>query len=335
MAREVEEREVSGGCRVPSMARRAEELREPTELRVPTGAVVAGIPIVIDVALHPPTGAARRGWALLLAGLGAQRIDWPDRLVAGLRDVGVGVITLDNRDAGRSTVLPGPEVSVGQLQAAAAGEEVAAAYPLAALAEDAVAVLDHLGVHRAHVLGRSMGGMVAQHLAVRAPERVRSLTLVATTTGAGDVGQPTADAVAALTAPTPPERDAVIEAGVARARVTGSPRWFDEAEVRERITARYDRAHRPQGTARQLLAILCDGDRTPLLAAITAPTLVLHGDVDPLVTVSGGRALAQAIPRARLVEIAGLGHDLPAGLVERVTEEVVDHLRAVSDGGAG
>ena len=333
------------------MATSMEEHARWGGLRVPTGAVVSGTPIELDVGVATPrrVGAVAGGtsgaeaepaWVLLLSGLGGQRIDWPEPLVEGLLTAGFGVIAPDNRDAGRSTVLPGPEVSLDALRAAVdavAGEvvdggPVVAPYPLAALADDAVAVLDHLGVGRAHVLGRSMGGMVAQHLAVRAPGRLRSLTLLATTTGARDVGQPTSAAAEALAAPTPTGRDAVIAAGVARARVTASPDRFDEQEVRRRLTARYDRAHDPAGTARQLLAILADGDRTPLLERITAPTLVLHGDADPLVTVSGGRALGRAIPGARLVEIPGLGHDLPAGLLERVTALVVEHLRAV--GGA-
>jgi len=301
--------------------------------RIATGEVVAGVEVVLDVEVLPATAsdprADREGSApslLLLAGLGAQRTDWPPELVQRLRGAGVQVITVDNRDAGHSTVLDGPEVAADELRAAQAGVPTEPVYPLEALAQDAVAVLDHLSLARVHVLGRSMGGMVAQHLAALVPERVVSLTILSSTSGAPDVGQPTSEAEAALAAPVPDERDAVIAAGVERARLTGSPQLFDEERARARLAARYDRSHRPDGTARQLLAILADRDRTPLLRSLHVPTLVIHGDADPLVTPSGGRAIAAAVPGARLEVVPGMGHDLPVPLLPRIADLVLDHV---------
>ena len=332
----------------------------PHTCRVATGHHVAGVEIVLDVAVHPgrPCGAGegagegatrvagRRVPVLLLAGLGAQRIDWPEGLLRELIGAGYDVITFDNRDAGASTVLPGPVPETEVLRALAAapsgstseapsGSTSAAPsasgppYRLVDLAADAVAVLDHLDVHAAHVLGRSMGGMVAQHLAARWPERVRSLTVLASTSGADDVGRPTPEAADALTAPTPSDRAGILAAGVARGRLTGSPGWYDEADAHRRLAARYDRGHHPEGTARQLWAILADPDRTPMLAGVVAPTLVLHGELDPLVTPSGGAAVAAAIAGARVELIADLGHDLPVGLLHRLTEPLLAHLDAV------
>jgi len=302
--------------------------------RIPTGAVVAGVEVVLDVEVLPPTapgpGSDDDGAAptlLLLAGLGAQRTEWPPELVGRLRAWGVRIITVDNRDAGHSTVFDGPRIAVDELRAAQAGVPIEPVYPLEALARDAVAVLDHLALERVHVLGRSMGGMVAQHLAALAPGRIASLTILSSTSGAADVGQPTAEAEAALAAPVPPGRDAVIEAGLGRARLTGSPELFDEERVRARLVARYDRSHRPDGTARQLLAILADPDRTPLLRSLEVPTLVIHGDADPLVTPSGGRAIAAAVPGARLEVVPGMGHDLPVPLLARIADLVLGHVR--------
>ncbi len=301
--------------------------------RIATGEVVAGVEVVLDVEVLSPTAPGSRAdhegsvpSLLLLAGLGAQRTDWPPELIERLRGGGAQVITVDNRDAGHSTVFDGPEVAVDELRAAQAGVPTEPVYPLEALARDAVAVLDHLSLARAHVLGRSMGGMVAQHLAALAPGRIASLTILSSTSGAPDVGQPTAEAEAALSAPVPTERDEVIEVALARARLTGSPELFDEERVRARLAARYDRSHRPEGTARQLLAILADRDRTPLLRSLDVPTLVIHGDADPLVTPSGGRAIAAAVPGARLEVVPGMGHDLPVSLLPRIADLVLGHV---------
>jgi pimeloyl-ACP methyl ester carboxylesterase len=296
--------------------------------RVDTGEVV------LDVEVLGPTGPtsnarAPRTPVLLVSGLGAQRIDWPPGLVAALREAGHEVVTFDHRDAGASSGCDTRPGDADDLDRWRDGLPFRVPYRLQDLAEDAVAILDHLGIASAHVIGRSMGGMVAQRLALHAPERVRSLTSMQSTTGAPDVGQPTDAAMDALAVETPPRRDTVIEAGLARTRITGSPGLIDDDAVRQRIGTAFDRAYRPAGTTRQLLAILAEEDRTPLLRDIVAPTLVVHGDADTLVPVSGGRATAAAIPGAQLVEIPGLGHDLPDALLPRVAAAIVDHLEAV------
>jgi pimeloyl-ACP methyl ester carboxylesterase len=294
--------------------------------RVDTGEVV------LDVEVFGPTRGRTRAPVLLVSGLGAQRIDWPPGLVAALRDAGHEVVAFDHRDVGASSGCDDRPGDRDDLDRWRDGLPFAVPYRLQDLADDAVAVLDHLGIEAAHVLGRSMGGMVAQRLAIHAADRLLSLTSMQSTTGAPDVGQPTDAAMEALAVETPPERDAVIEAGLARTRITGSPGLIDDEAVRRRIGAAFDRAHRPQGTTRQLLAILAEEDRTPLLRGVTVPTLVVHGDADTLVPVSGGRATAAAIPGAELVEIAGLGHDLPEPLLPRVAEAIVGHLAAAEPG---
>jgi pimeloyl-ACP methyl ester carboxylesterase len=268
---------------------------------------------------HGPT-------VLLLAGLGSQRTEWPAELVDGLIAGGLQLVLVDNRDAGRSSALDDRPGTREDLQRWLAGEPFAIPYTLADLAGDAVAVLDHLGVEDVHVVGRSMGGMVAQRLAVAHPQRVVSLVSLMATTGARDVGQPWPEALAAMATPTPETRHEVIEAGVERARVTNSPSLFDEARVRGRLEAAYDRAHRPEGTTRQLLAILADGDRTELLGRVRAPTLVIHGGADPLIDVSGGEATAAAIPDAQLLVLDRMGHDLPLTLLPSVTAAITAHV---------
>jgi pimeloyl-ACP methyl ester carboxylesterase len=277
----------------------------------------------LDVEVLGPAG---RPAVVLLSGLGSQRTEWPVELLDGLLAADLQLVTIDNRDAGRSTLLHDRPGGRQDLTRWLEGAPFAVPYTLSDVAADVVAVLDHLGVARAHVVGRSMGGMVAQRLAAAAPERVTSLVSLMSTTGAPDVGQPWPDALAAMAEPAPETRDEVIEAGVARARVTSSPTLFDEARVRARLAAAYDRAHRPEGTTRQLLAILADGDRTPLLAGLEVPTLVIHGAADTLVDVTGGEATAAAIPGARLLVLDEMGHDLPLPLLPQVTAAVAGHV---------
>jgi pimeloyl-ACP methyl ester carboxylesterase len=290
--------------------------------------------VELDVEVAPPfvATAAVPPTVLLVSGLGSQRIDWPPELVEALRASGLRVVSYDQRDAGASTLLDDRPGEVEDLQRWLAREPFAVPYTLADMAADAVAVLDHLEVAHAHVVGRSMGGMIAQRLAASSPERVASLVSLQSTTGAEGVGRPWPEALAALAAPVPETREEVIEAGIARARVTGSPDLFDEERVRARLTAAHDRSHRPAGTTRQLLAILADGDRTPLLRTVTAPTLVIHGDQDTLVDVSGGVATAAAIPGAQLLLLERIGHDLPLPVLPTVAGAIVGHLwRAVED----
>ncbi len=286
--------------------------------RVPLGDLTLDVEISGDV--HAPA-------LLLVNGLGAQRTDWPAELLAGLRAAGLRLVTVDNRDVGHSTWLDGPPVSRDELVRAHRGEPVTPAYRLTDLAADLVRVLDALEVPAAHVLGQSMGGMVAQRIALGWPERVASLISVMSTTGASDVGRSTREVARATSAPSPSERDAWIEANVERSRLTNSPTLFDEGRVRERFAAAWDRGGvNPDGKLRQLVAIAVDGDRTPALASLDVPTLVIHGAADPVVAVDGGRATAAAVPDARLLVLEEMGHDLPLLLLPVLVGAIAGHV---------
>jgi pimeloyl-ACP methyl ester carboxylesterase len=281
-----------------------------------------------EVTLDVADAGPRRGPAVLLvSGLGSQRIAWPTELLGALRAAGLRVVTVDNRDAGLSTWLEDAPGTLEDLIAHQHGAPFAVPYRLADLAADLVGVLDHLGVEAAHVLGQSMGGMIAQRLAIGWPDRVATLTSVMSTTGDPTVGQPTDEVVSLMLGPTPTGRDAWIAANVERCRLTHSPRWFDPARVRARFEAAWERGGvNPAGKLRQLLAIAADGDRTAELASLAVPTLVVHGREDPVVDVSGGRATAAAVPGARLLELEGMGHDFPLPLLPTIAGAVVAHV---------
>lgn len=262
---------------------------------------------------------------MLVAGLGMQLVRWDPELLAGLVDRGFFVITHDNRDIGLSESFAHVEVDVvAAVMAALGGDtEVAAPYRLTDMAADAVAVLDELDVDRAHVVGTSMGGMIAQAMAIEHPERVATLTSIMSTTGDPDVGMPKAEVLSALM-PTPVEgREAAIEATVEIFRLIGSPDNFDEDLTREGAARAYDRAHDPTGQHRQLVAIIASGSRTIALASVTAPTLVVHGEADPLVDISGGQRTAEAIPGAEFLAVEGMGHDIPRVFQPQVIEAVL------------
>jgi len=260
---------------------------------------------------------------LLVMGLGAQLIAWPVELVDALVDRGFFVIRYDNRDVGLSTKLT--DVGADFLTTfllAAQGEPVEVAYTLSDMAADGVALLDHLGIGSAHLVGASMGGMIVQTMAIEHPSRVRALTSIMSTTGDLDVGMPSPEAIEVLLRPVAATRDEAIDASVRASKVIGSPDHFDEAIARERAEAAYDRCYNPAGTARQLLAIVASGSRAEGLAQIDVPTVVIHGDVDPLVTPSGGVRTAELIPRAELLMLEGMGHDLPRALLGQIVEAV-------------
>ena len=259
---------------------------------------------------------------LLIMGLGAQMILWPDGLCERLAARGFFLVRFDNRDCGRSTVLDGlGSPSLGAILRRAPG---AAPYTLADMAADAAGLLDHLGLDAAHIVGASLGGMIAQTLAVERPGRVLSLASIMSTTGNLTVGQATAEAREVLmTRPPLGDRAAYVESAVAARRAIGSRDLErDERWARAVAGRSFDRGVRPDGTLRQLVAVIAAGDRTAALAGVRAPTVVIHGTDDPLIDASGGEATAAAIPGAELVLIEGMGHDLPPGAWERIAEAV-------------
>jgi pimeloyl-ACP methyl ester carboxylesterase len=292
------------------------------------------------VRMTQPIGAARiqlayqrfgdPAWpaVLLVMGLGTQMIGWPDGFCGELEARRVHVIRFDNRDIGLSTHLhdaPAPD-----LQAAFSGDTSSAPYTLSDMAADTVGLLDAMGLRRAHLVGASLGGMIAQTVAIEHPDRVRSLVSIMSATGDRGVGQPTPEALAALMSPPARSREEAIDRAVSLFGVIGSPGFeFDEQGVRERAGIAYDRANDPPGVARQLAAILASPDRTPGLRSVTVPVVVIHGSADPLVDVSGGRATAEAIPGASLIVIEGMGHDLPKGLWQELAARIADHAHRV------
>jgi pimeloyl-ACP methyl ester carboxylesterase len=269
---------------------------------------------------------------LLVMGLGMQLTSWPDELVGLLVARGLRVIRFDNRDAGLSQGFD--ELGVPNVPVAALRRmmrlPIRAPYTLRDMAADTLGVLDALGIARAHVCGASLGGMVAQHLAAEHSGRVASLTLMMTTSGSRRLPQPTPKAqLALMSRPAGRTRDALVEHMVRVLSVIGSPGALraDPRELRARVAAGIARAYRPAGTARQLLAVAADGDRTPLLARIEAPTHVIHGVADPLVPVENGRDLAARIRGATHDFIEGMGHDLPAPLFERFADGIATNAR--------
>ncbi len=261
---------------------------------------------------------------LMIMGLGAQMILWPDELCEMIASRGFRVIRFDNRDAGRSTILA--DAPTGTVPRALAGEIEPGSYVLADMAGDAAGLLEVLGIEAAHVVGASLGGMIAQTLAFERPEVVLSLASIMSTTGERSVGHPTQAGLEALTTAPPQEREGYIDALIGARRKIASPGFpFDEKRQRRLAGLGWDRGYHPKGTVRQTIAIIGSGDRTERLAEIKAPTVVIHGEDDPLIDVSGGRATAAAIPDAKLVVITGMGHDFPAGVWERVASEVTDN----------
>ncbi len=261
---------------------------------------------------------------LLVMGLGVQMLGWDMSLCEMLAERGFRVIRFDNRDVGRSTWFedgPAPD-----LMAAMVGDYRTASYTLTDMAADTAGLLEALGIDAAHVVGASMGGMIAQTLAIEHPERVLSMTSIMSTTGAADVGQPTPVAMQALLAPPATSREGFVDGAVAIYSAIGSPGFeIDTDQIRREAGESWDRGYNPLGVGRQLLAILASGDRTPGLRELDVPTQVIHGTDDPLVDRSGGEATAAAIPGAKLELIDGMGHDLPEDLWPRYTDLVVEN----------
>lgn len=248
---------------------------------------------------------------LLVMGLGGQLTDWPEGFVDELVGAGFQVTVYDNRDIGLSTEFDWmPPKPVKAVAGSLARRPPKAGYTIPDMAGDAAGLLDALGIDTAHVVGMSMGGMIAQQLAIEHPGRTLSLTSIMSTTGNPQVGQGRQEAIAALFTPPPTDREGAIERGVRVGELVSGPH-FDEVEARIRIAQAYDRSFHPQGAPFQMAAIAKTGDRTERLNQLDVPTLVIHGELDPLVDVSGGEATAAAIPGAKLMTVEDMGHDLP------------------------
>lgn len=245
-------------------------------------------------------GEADHPTLLLVNGLGSQCINFPEAWCQRFVAAGYRVVRFDNRDVGLSSKMEGVD------------------YSLADMALDAVAVLDAVGVDRAHVMGLSMGGMIVQRLAIDHAERLLTMTSVMSRTGERGYGESSPEAMAFLTRAPATSREEHIESHVAAIAVYGSQaEWIDDAETRARAAAAYDRCFDPSGVARQMRAVLADGDRSGALATVTVPTLVIHGSRDTLIDPSGGRRTAEVIPGARYVELEGMGHDYPSPIWDR------------------
>ncbi len=259
---------------------------------------------------------------LLVMGLGGPMIWWDPDFCSMLAGRGFFVIRYDNRDTGRSTKVGG-KVPRAALMKAFAGRGGPPPYTLADLADDAFGLLDHLGIGSAHVLGISMGGMIAQTMALAAPERVRSLTSIMSTVGKRSVGWQHPKLLPLLLAPRGPGRAPYAETSAKLWQLIGSPDYpVDHDTVRTRAEATWDRGFSANGVMRQMLAILAQPDRTSALGKLGIPTLVIHGRADKMVHVSGGRATAAAVPKAELILVDGMGHDLPRPLFPSFVDAV-------------
>ena len=268
---------------------------------------------------------------LLIMGFGAQLTLWPDELVEALAAEGFRVIRYDNRDIGLSHKFDGVKAPglVKMTLMSKIGLTPRVPYTLADMAADGVGLLDALGIDRAHIVGASMGGMIAQHVAAKYPQRCLSFTQIFSTTGNPKLPAAKKEALQALvTRPKSDAEEELVEHGIMLARTIGSPGYpSPEDRLRERTLVNVRRSFYPQGPTRHLSAIVADGDRSAMLRDITVPTLVLHGEDDPLVPCEGGRATAACIPDAKLKTIPGWGHDLPLELVDALSNEIASHAR--------
>jgi pimeloyl-ACP methyl ester carboxylesterase len=289
-------------------------------------AVANGVALAYEVRGDPAASPL-----VLVMGLGMPWVLWPDAFVDGLVERGFRVVCFDNRDCGHSEKLPrGPRpnlpLAIGR---ALLRLKVRAPYTLDDMAKDVAELLDALGIPRAHLVGVSLGGMIAQVMAVRFPDRVASLTSIMASSGNPRVslGKPAAVRVL-LRRPDPLDVESVVTHLVGVFGVIGSPGYAtDPALLRAMCERVARRGYYPAGTARQLLALLATGDRRRDLQRIRAPTLVIHGTRDPLLPVAAGRDTARYIRGARLLEIEGMGHDLPPALTPRIVDAIAEHCR--------
>ena len=267
---------------------------------------------------------------LLIMGLGTQMIRWDEAFCKQLASKGFWVIRYDNRDVGKSTKFDAagvPNLMELQLKVKQ-GEPLSVPYTLEDMALDAVGLLDVLNIKQAHVVGVSLGGMIAQTVAIHHPERVRTLTSIMSTTGNPELPAPKPEVLMLISQAPPANRDENIEHYVKRQQILNGPHFpIDEAYVRTFAGRAFDRSYYPQGTARQIGAIVASGSRKEALQTVQIPTLVIHGDADPLVPVEGGRDTAASIPGAKLVIIEGMGHDIPLAVAPQIIDAIIQHAK--------
>jgi len=267
---------------------------------------------------------------LLIMGLGSQMIRWADEFCQPLASHGYWVIRFDNRDVGKSTKFEAAGVPnvVSLLMGVQQGEALSVPYKIVDMAQDAVGLLEALNIDTAHVVGASLGGMIAQSVAIHYPERVRTLTSIMSTTGNPDLPPPKPEALMLLQQTPPNNRADYIEYAVKRQQILSGPVYsIDEAFVRDLAGRAFDRSFYPQGTSRQMAAVLASGSRKEALHKVQVPTLVIHGDADPLVPVEGGKDTAASIPGAQLLIIEGMGHDIPLEVAPQIIEAICYHAK--------
>ena len=273
---------------------------------------------------------------LLIMGVGAQLTLWPIELVEALAAHGFRVIRFDNRDIGLSQKLHDVKVPNLPMMIVKAKLRlpVSSPYSLGDMADDAIGLLDALGIEKAHIVGASMGGMIAQQVALRHAERVFSLTSIMSTTGSRTVPAAKREAIKALTTrPASNDMEALVDHGVMLSGAIGSPAYpGDPDRVRSRVRENIERSVYPDGFGRQMAAIIADGDRSRALAKVGVPTLVLHGEDDPLVRLEGGKHTAASIPNAVLKTYPGMGHDFPLELIDEIAAAISDHARSATAG---
>jgi pimeloyl-ACP methyl ester carboxylesterase len=289
---------------------------------MPCASLPSGIDIEYDVMgdpSNPPT--------LWIMGFMAQLIAWPDDLMKMFADRGYYVIRFDNRDSGLSTKFDGVQANTDDvIKAALLGDEMPPiAYTLNDMANDAAGVLDHLAIDKAHIIGASMGGMIAQTFALDHPQRTLSLTSIMSQPGDPTVGQPTPEAAEALLSPPPFDREGYIEASV-KYEVWASKKYRDRELLKLRAAREYDRSFYPEGAGRQLAAIWANTDRPERLTKLNIPTLVIHGRDDTLITPDGGERTAEIIPNAKLLMLDDMGHDLPMPLWPTFVDAIASHI---------
>lgn len=279
-------------------------------------------------------GASDAPPIVLIMGLGAQMIAWDSQFCEALAAKGFRVIRFDNRDIGRTTRLstaPVPNI-MAMMGMAAIGRTMSVPYTLADMAADTTGLMDALGIRSAHVVGASMGGAIAQEIVIRSPARARSMTCIMSSTGSSSLPSPTPEAVAVLLKAVPPDREAYLAHYRETVRVLRGPHIEEDPELdRPRAEKSFARGLNPPGVARQFGAIFASGDRTAALGGVTVPTLVIHGDADPLIRVEGGHAIVKAIGRATIDVIRGMGHTLPRQHWPRIIDDIATHARAAEE----